>query len=115
MPLHTRITDMAHERGMNAAEISRRAGLFRSNISSMDAGKRSVSLQLLERVAESLGLSPIDLLDQKLDLTPVFKRQKIMKRLLDLDRAGADGLEKGWVHNVMLAWQNHYRKTLPQS
>lgn len=115
MKFCTRITNIAHERGMKAAEVARRTGTFRSNISLMDSGARSVSLQLLGHIANSLGVSPVDLIDKKLGSVRVFKKQKRMKQLLELDQAGIDGLEKGWVNNVMLAWQNHYRKTSPPS
>ena len=115
MSLCTRITNIAHERGTNAAELSRKLHLFRSNISLMDAGKRSVSLQLLERVAMFLGCSPVDLLERQTVSSQVFNNKKKMNRILELDRRAPDGSEKAWVHANILAWQNHYRKKLPAS
>ena len=110
MRLRTKITEMAHEQGMSAAELARQIGTFRSNLSLIDAGKRPVSLRLLERIAGLMNLSPLDLLERKSDSAPVFQNRKRMKRLADYDDAIPDGMEKGWVHAVMLAWQNHYRK-----
>src|SRR3990167_11264453 len=63
MPIRTRITEVARERGWTAARVARHLGLYRSNLSAMDAGRRSVSLQALNRIAECLGVSPSDLIE----------------------------------------------------
>lgn len=109
MPLRTRIAPVARERGMSAAELARRLGLYRSNISLMDAGKRTVSLRLLSRIAELVGCSPLDLIqwvpeNQK----AVFRSKTAWQKLLRRDFEAEAESEKTWVHTVTRAWRKHY-------
>ena len=111
MPIRTRITQMARERGTTASEVARRLRLYRSNLSAMDAGRRSVSLRTLDRIAACLGCSPGELL--ALDegaRRPVFGRSELNARLAARDARLTDGTERTWVHVVLLAWQRHYRR-----
>ena len=101
---------MAHARGLTAAEVARRLGWYRSNLSGMDAGRRSISLRTLARLSRLLGCSPGDLLEISCwPERPVFPRAQLNERLRERDRRNTDGLEKGWVHAVQLAWVRHYR------
>ena len=109
MRIRTRITQMAKERGLTAAEVARRLHLYRSNLSAMDAGRRSVSLRTLARIAQVLACQPGELLDTPHMETPLFRRPALLAQLEARQRALADGAERGWVHTVMLAWQRHYR------
>ena len=110
MVIRTRITQMAHERGLSAAEVARRLKLYRSNLSAMDAGKRSVSLKTLGRIAKFLGCSPGDLIEVMWDpQRPLFKNPSINRWLKERDWGTPDGSQKEWVHGALLAWQRHYR------
>ena len=110
MRVRTRITQFAHQRGLTAAEVARRAGLYRSNLSAMDAGRRSVSLRVLARIAQVLACSPGELLDTHPGSdVPLFRRPSLNVLLAARDTGFADGTERGWVHTVLLAWQRHYR------
>lgn len=101
---------MARERGLTAAEVARRLGLYRSNLSAMDAGARSVSLRALARVARMLACSPGDLLEVTWGTdAPVFRQPALNRRLEEREADAADGSERGWVHAALLAWQRHYR------
>ncbi len=106
--MRTRITHMARERGLTAAEVARRLHLYRSNISAMDAGRRSVSLRTLSRIAQMLACQPGELLDTPDIDTPLFNRPVLVAQLEARQRALADGADRSWVHTVMLAWQRHY-------
>ena len=109
MEIRTRIKEMAHERGFTAAQAARENGFYRSNLSSMDAGKRSVSLHLLGRLSETLGCSLDDLIETvHFPQKPIFKKALVMKRLLERDLGAQDGSEKRWLHQVVLAWKRHY-------
>ena len=109
MAVRTRITAVARSRGLTAAELARRLGWYRSNLSAMDAGVRSVSIQALARVSRVLGCSPADLLEITWGQdSPVFARSSLNQRLQERDLGASDGLEKAWVHSVTLAWQRHY-------
>ncbi|MBI3088064.1 MAG: helix-turn-helix transcriptional regulator [Candidatus Omnitrophica bacterium] len=108
--MRTRITDMAHARGLTAAAVARRLRLYPSNLSAMDAGRRAISLKALARVARMLDCSPGDLLGCSEEPTGLLYRQpRIRERLCLREGAAPDGAERGWVHRVLLAWQRHYR------
>ena len=110
MKIETRITAEARARGFTAAEIARQLGWYRSNLSAMDAGKRSISMRALARIAELLGCSPIDLLEHNpMAHRPLFRQRQLNGRLAERDLGTPDGAEKGWVHDVQLAWRRHYR------
>jgi len=109
MNIRTRIVAEARARGLTAAELARRLGWYRSNVSAMDAGCRTVSIRRLARLAKMLGCSPTDLLDVSWGgEAPVFRRPHLTKRLEARDVGTPDGLEKHWVHAAQLAWQRHY-------
>ncbi len=95
---------------MTAAEVARRLKLYRSNISAMDAGRRSVSLKTLARVGKLLGCSPADLIDATwVRERPLFRSRAVNLWVKERDLGTPDGSEKGWVHKATLAWQRHYR------
>ncbi|OGX06589.1 MAG: hypothetical protein A3G87_09285 [Omnitrophica bacterium RIFCSPLOWO2_12_FULL_50_11] len=112
MPIRTRITEVARERGWTAARVARHLGLYRSNLSAMDAGRRSVSLQALNRIAECLGVSPSDLIEA----TPTAEETSsaysswLKHRIQERESNVPDGTKRDWVHRALLAWQRHYRK-----
>jgi transcriptional regulator with XRE-family HTH domain len=110
MGVRTRITAQARARGLTAAALARRMGWYPSNVSAMDAGRRTISMRQLARLARVLGCSPSDLLEVTwADDTPVFRRRQLRRRLEARDVGTPDGLEKSWVHATQLAWQRHYR------
>lgn len=110
MQIHTNITKIAKERGLNAAEVSRRLGWYRSNVSAMDAGKRSVSLKALAEIAQLLDLSPSDLLETDFpNHLILFPKKELMEKLQKRDLETQDGTKREWVHAVMLAWQRHHQ------
>ena len=109
MRIRTCIGQVARERGMTAAEVARRLRLYRSNLSAMDAGRRSVSLRALGRIADVLGCSPSELLERDRGAErPVFRSARLNARLAERDAALIDGTDRTWVHTVWLAWQRHY-------
>lgn len=108
--MRTRIQEVAHERGRTVMELARQLGLHRSNLSAMDAGRRTPSLGLLARLAEELDCGVGDLLEvRRGPETPVFRKASVESRLLERDRGTPDGAEKGWVSATLLAWQRYYR------
>ena len=109
MRIRTRITEMARERALTAAEVSRRRGLYRSNLSGMGGGGGAGSLGMLERLAQLLGCGPADLLETKEKSgTPLFKKQSLVRQLEERDFGIPDGADRSWVHATLLAWQRHY-------
>ena len=95
---------------MTAAEIARRLGLHRSNLSAADAGRRAISLRALGRIADILACSPGELMERaEAAGRPVFRHARLNTRLAARDAGLADGTERAWVHAVALVWQRHYR------
>jgi len=75
----------------------------------MDAGRRSVSLRLLGRVARLLDCGLGDLLEGTgVPQRPVFRHPALTHALEARDQGLVDGRECGWVHTALLAWQRHY-------
>ena len=110
MRIRTCIRRTARERGMTAAEIARRLGLHRSNLSAADAGRRALSLNALGRIADVLACSPGELIKRaEASQHPIFRSVRLNTRLAARDAELADGAECSWVHAVALAWQRHYR------
>lgn len=110
MRIRTCIRKVARERGTTAAALARRLGLYRSNISALDAGTRACSLRALAQVAAALGCSPGELLERVPEGNPaVFRAKELNARLAARQAAVVDGTERGWVHTALLAWQRHYR------
>ena len=110
MRIRTCIRRTARQRGMTAAEIARRLGLHRSNLSAADAGRRALSLRALGRIADVLACSPGELVEcAEAAGRPIFRSALLNVRLAARDAELADGTERGWVHAVALAWQRHYR------
>jgi DNA-binding Xre family transcriptional regulator len=94
---------------MTAAEVARRLRLYRSNLSAMDAGTRSVSLKGLARVARLLDCSPGDLIEVRWATErPIFREARLNELLRKRELEALEGSERGWVHAALLAWQRHY-------
>lgn len=114
MRMRTRITELAHARGLTAAEVARRLRLYPSNLSAMDAGRRTVSLKALVRIAQALDCGPADLLEGSWEPTvPLFRERALRDRLHAREDRLVEGTECGWVHRVLLAWQRHARAARP--
>ncbi len=95
---------------MTAAGVARRLKLYPSNISAMDAGKRSVSLKTLARIGRLLDCSPADLIHVAwVPQTPLYRSRAVNLWVRERDLGTPDGSQKGWVHSATLAWQRHYR------
>ena len=66
-----RIATLRKLAGMNQEQLSERAGLQRSHISRIEAGRYAVTLETIQAIAEALGMT-VDIVDLKLaDLTPL--------------------------------------------
>lgn len=52
-------------RGINSSELARRTGLNRSSISRILRGKLNPQQDTLKRIADELGVSPLELLEEE--------------------------------------------------
>jgi transcriptional regulator with XRE-family HTH domain len=56
---------------MSQEQLAERAGLQRTHISRIEAGKYAVTLETIQAIAEALGMT-VDIVDERLaDLTPM--------------------------------------------
>jgi DNA-binding XRE family transcriptional regulator len=66
-----RITALRKMQGMTITELAERADIGRGHLSRIESGKYAVSLDILQAIAEALGMT-IDLIDERLtDLAPL--------------------------------------------
>ena len=66
-----RIATLRKLAGLTQEQLSERAGLQRSHISKIEAGKYAVTFETIQAIAEALGLT-VDIIDPKLaDLAPL--------------------------------------------
>ena len=66
-----RIASLRKMKGMSQEQLSLLAGLQRTHISRIEAGKYAVTLETIQAIAEALGMT-VDIIDPKLvDLAPL--------------------------------------------
>ena len=66
-----RIATLRKLAGMSQEQLSERAGLQRTHVSRIEAGKYAVTLETIEAIAEALGMT-VDIVDGRLrDLAPL--------------------------------------------
>jgi len=66
-----RIATLRKLKGWNQEELSDKAGLQRTHISRIEAGKYAVTLETIQAIAEAFGMT-VDIIDKRLaDLTPL--------------------------------------------
>lgn len=66
-----RIAKLRKFAGLSQEQLSERAGLQRTHISRIEAGKYAVTLETIQAIAEALGMT-VDIVDTRLqDLAPV--------------------------------------------
>ncbi|MEH2199640.1 helix-turn-helix domain-containing protein [Nostoc sp.] len=54
--------------GISQEDLAERCGLHRTYVGAIERSERNITLQTLERLAESLGVSPHDLLKEHQDV-----------------------------------------------
>jgi transcriptional regulator with XRE-family HTH domain len=54
------------ERGWSQEDLAERAGLHRTYISAIERAERNVSIDNIEKLGRAVGISPIDMLGEKL-------------------------------------------------
>ena len=68
-----RIAALRKLAGMSQEQLALRAGLQRTHISRIEAGKYAVTLETIQAIAEALGMT-VDIVDERLrDLAPLTR------------------------------------------
>lgn len=66
-----RIASLRKMKEWSQEELARRAGIQRSHLSRIEAGKYAVTLETIQAIAEALGMT-VDIVDERLrDLAPI--------------------------------------------
>ncbi|MGY6521456.1 MAG: helix-turn-helix domain-containing protein [Mongoliitalea sp.] len=58
-----RLKTLRKEKGLSQEELAERSGLNRPYISGIEQGKRNVSLEVMEKLAEALGVRMMELVE----------------------------------------------------
>jgi transcriptional regulator with XRE-family HTH domain len=103
------IKEAARERGIALSAIARSLGMHLANVSAIAAGKRGVSLKILNKIGRMLDASLDELLGERED-EAVFRSRKLDALIDDIQRRNYDGIDKSWVDRLMLAGRSHYGK-----
>ena len=61
-----RIAQLRKLAGMSQEQLSERAGLQRTHVSRIEAGKYAVTLEVVQAIAEALGMT-VDIIDPRLE------------------------------------------------
>jgi len=68
--------------GLSQEQLSERAGLQRTHVSRIEAGKYAVTLETIQAIAEALGMT-VDIIDKRLqDLAPLKQLEPPIKGAL---------------------------------
>ncbi len=105
-----RIKKYAQDQGLRLGELARKLRMPLSNLSAISSGRRSVSVRLLSRIAGLLHCGVSELFEEEMPDLFVYRNANLNKEILRVETENYIGREKGWVHRVMLAHQNHYNK-----
>ena len=71
-----RIAQLRKQTGLTQEQLSEKAGLQRTHVNRIEAGKYAVTLETIQAIAEALGMT-VDIVDPALaDLTPLKKLTK---------------------------------------
>ena len=66
-----RIAQLRKQTGLTQEQLSEKAGLQRTHVSRIEAGKYAVTLETIQSIAEALGMT-VDIIDPRLaDLAPL--------------------------------------------
>ena len=77
-----RIAQLRKLAGLSQEQLSERAGLQRTHVSRIEAGKYAVTLETIQAIAEALGMT-VDIIDTALtDLAPLKRLTPPMKGAL---------------------------------
>lgn len=109
--VRTDVRRVASLRGMTLSDVSRGLEIYLSNLSAMDAGKRSVSLKKLSKIAQFLHCSVGDLIVNSGREGGLFQKKALDKAVRRIEESYEDGTDKSWVPKVTLSFMRHYARS----
>lgn len=84
--LGLRVRHIRDELGLSQEKIAEQCGISTKYVSDLERGKANVSIQILEKVANSLGVTTIDLLDNDHEA----ERELLVKEVTDFLQTASD-------------------------
>ena len=88
-----RIRELRQKKGMLQEELARRAGLSPSALSNFEQGRRRTSLDWLEKISMSLGVSVSDLIPESRTRKPLAESKEEEKLLAHWRKIGSPELQ----------------------
>ncbi|MFC1699254.1 helix-turn-helix transcriptional regulator [Candidatus Omnitrophota bacterium] len=102
------IKKAAQERGVTLASIAAKLHMHRANMSAIASGARGVSLNILKKISRILDCS-LDELVFPNERPHIFKDKRLQAKLKAIEQKNKDGVDKTWVHNIMIAHRQHFK------
>lgn len=95
-----RIKDACHSRGYKVADLCKKLGLYKSNLSLVDSGKRKLSISKLEEIIKFLGCSFNDIISSSNRYQKPYDNPEINRKITLIENAQYQRNDKAWVFNV---------------
>lgn len=105
-----RIKEACHSRGYKVAELCKKLGFYKSNISLIDSGKRSLSISKLERIVKFLGCSFNDVISTSKTYREPYDNPEMNRKIALIQNAPYQKEDKAWVFNVFFARREFFDK-----
>ena len=87
------IKEYAQEQGMRLGELARRLRMPLSNLSAIASGQRSVSIQLLSRIAKLLNCRVSELFVEKVITDVIYRNDDANREILKIAEQNYPGIE----------------------
>ena len=105
-----RIKKVCHSRGYKVADLCEKLGLYKSNLSLADSGKRTLSISKLEKIVKFLGCSFDDIISTSKRYQKPYDNPEMNRRIALIEDAPYQKKDKAWVLNVLLARRQFFDK-----
>ena len=105
-----RIKKVCHSRGYKVTDLCRKLGLYKSNLSLADSGRRTLSISKLEKIVKFLGCSFDDIISTSKSYYKPYDNPEMNRRIALIENAPYQKDDKAWVFNVLLARRQFFDK-----
>lgn len=83
--MHIRLREILHERGLTLQAFAKISGISQPNLSNYINGNTSPTLEMMQRIADKLGVRVCDLLQEPSDLEILVRYKGDIYRLSEAD------------------------------
>lgn len=85
--MRLRLKELRQAKGLTQAVVAARAAISISYLSELESGKKGANSRRIEALARALGVSPVDLIDDRTISAEVIEHIRRLERLSPEDRA----------------------------